>query len=434
TSLHLKSAGRLLMISSYLYTKTKEWIMSKMRDVINFEVRRNLKRKSFWIASLMPVVLVLGIIGISVASSNSASKTAQKQAATFITTHKLAVLDETGLINERQLAKDHITIEPTKQAGIAAVQNDKVGAFFYYPKNISGSGIEIYAQDQGLSFSSSYSTAATGLLQQEVIARVNLLAKNSQLTQIIQNGPKVTTTTYKNGKQTNGLAGIIAPGIFMIAFLVLLVLMSYIMITSTTEEKENRTAEILLTAIKSRTLIFGKILSIFVLGLMQLLVIIVPLLIAYALFRSHITLPGGVTLSHIPLDATAITFGVLFFIGGLLLFTGFLVGLSALFPSAQEAGRYLGPAFISAFIPIYTLSYIVSSPHAPIVRVFTYFPLTAPTMALLQNAAGTLSVTQAFVSLAVIAVSAALAMMFAIRAFRYGAMEYGRRVSVKELL
>jgi ABC-2 type transport system permease protein len=408
--------------------------MSEMRIVINFEVRRNLKKKSFWFASLMPIVIFLVIVGISITSSNSASKTAQQQASAYTTTHKLAVLDETGLINEHQLTKQHIVIEPTKQAGILAVQNNKIDAFFYYPKNVSKNGIDIYAQDQGVSFSSSYSAAAVQLLKQDVIARVSLLAKNSQVSQIIQNDPSVTTITYKNGKKTNGLANMIAPGVFMLAFLVLLVLMSYIMITSTTEEKENRAAEILLTAIESRTLIVGKILSIFVLGLVQALVIIVPLLIAYMLFKSHFTLPGGVSLSHVPLDFTAIIFGALFFIGGLLMFTGFLVGLSALFPSAQEAGRYLGPAFISAFIPIYTIGYIFSSPHALIVKVFTYFPLTAPTMSLLQNAAGTLPVTQAFVSLAVIAVSATLAMMFAIRAFRYGAMEYGRRVSIKELL
>jgi ABC-2 type transport system permease protein len=407
--------------------------MSRPRDVIGFEVRRNLKKKSFWLTSLIPPILILIIISINVASSHSANKSIQQQANTISKTAKIAVLDETELINKQQLTNQHILIEPTKQAGIAAAQADKLGAFFYYPKNVDKSGIEIYAQDQGIRFSSSYNTAAIELLKQDVIARVSLLAKNNQIVQIIQKDPPVTTITYKNGKQTYGLAGIIAPGVFLLAYLALIVLLSYFMITSTTEEKENRTAEILLTSIKSRSLIAGKILSIFVLGLVQVLVIIVPLLIAYALFRSHITLPDGISLSHIPFDPKAITFGVLFFASGFIMFTGFLVGLSALFPSAQEAGRYLGVAIITEFIPIYTLSYIVSSPHALVVNVFTYFPLTAPTTALLRNAAGTLSFTQTLVSLAIIVTSATLAIMFAIRAFQYGAMEYGRRVGIKEL-
>ena len=407
--------------------------MSKLRDVVGFEVRRNLKKRSFWFTSLMPPILILVVIGISIVSSNSANKSSQQQANTISKTAKIAVLDETGLINNQQLTKLHVVIEPTKQAGIAAVQANKLDAFFYYPKDVAKSGIEIYAQDKGISNPPPYSAAATQLLKQDVITRVSLLAKNNQVVQVLQNDPTVTTTTYKNGKQTNGLAGIIAPGVFMIAFLALVVLLSYFMISATTEEKENRAAEILLTAIKSRSLILGKILSIFILGIVQLLLLAVPLLIAYTLFRSHITLPGGVSLSHIPLNAQAITFGALFFTGGITVVTGFLVGLSALFPSAQEAGRYLGVAIITQFIPIYSLGYIVSSPHALIVSVLTYFPLTASTTSLLRNVAGTLSLTQALASLAVIIVSAILAMAFAVKAFRYGAMEYGRRVSIKEL-
>lgn len=407
--------------------------MSKIRNVIGFEARRNLKKRSFWFTSFMPPILILVIIGISVASSHGASTSSQQQANAVSKSTSIAVLDETGLINKQQLVKEHIITEPTKQAGIAAVQADKLDAFFYYPKNVSKSGIEIYAQDQGVSFSSSYGTAATQILKQDVIAKVSLLAKNSQIIQLIQKDPAVTTTTYKNGKQTYGLAGIIAPGVCMLAYLTLIILLAYFMLSSTTAEKENRAAEMLLTSIKSRSLITGKILSIFVLGLVQIVVIIVPLLIAYVFFRSHITLLGSISLSHIPFDPRAITFGILFFACGLIMFTGFLVGLSALFPSAQEAGRYLGIAIISQFLPIYALSYIVDSPHTLIVNVFTYFPLTAPTTALLRNAAGTLSLTQAVVALAIIAVSAILAMLFAVRAFRYGAMEYGRRVNIKEL-
>jgi ABC-2 type transport system permease protein len=185
---------------------------------------------------------------------------------------------------------------------------------------------------------------------------------------------------------------------------------------------------------KARTLIIGKILSIYVLGIAQILIIVIPLLIGYALFKSHIHLPGGVTLSQIPLNATAISLGLGFFVLGFVQFTGVLVGISALFPSAQEAGRYLGIAMIWAYMPFYAIGYIVSSPHSLIVNIFSYFPLTAPTMMLLRNTAGTVNVSEALPALAIVLVCATLAMLFAIRAFRYGAMEYGRRLSVRDVL
>ncbi len=70
-----------------------------------------------------------------------------------------------------------------------------------------------------------------------------------------------------------------APIIFFAIFLFFVVMLSYFMISATTEEKENRVAEILLTTIKSRSLIIGKILSILVLGIVQIVIIIVPLMI-----------------------------------------------------------------------------------------------------------------------------------------------------------
>jgi len=62
--------------------------------------------------------------------------------------------------------------------------------------------------------------------------------------------------------ETEGLLSAIAPGIFVIAFFLLFVLLASFMISSTAGEKENRTAEMLLTSIKARTLIAGKIISI----------------------------------------------------------------------------------------------------------------------------------------------------------------------------
>lgn len=408
--------------------------MASVGNVINFEVLRNLRKKTFWFAAIAPPILILVIIGITHASSKNANAVAQQQAVAITKNATIAVLDETGVISQQTLAKEHIETEPTVQAGKSAVQDGAVSAFIYYPKDVVMTGIQIYAQDQGISNPTPYNGLATSLLIGSAKAQVATLVRDPQLIHLLQSSPSVTTTTYKNGQQTNDEASIIAPGVFLVAFLALVVLQAYLMITSTTEEKENRTAEMLLTSIKSRTLITGKILSLFILGIVQLLVIIVPLLIAYTVFRQHIALPGGVALSQIPLNPKAIIFGALFFVCGVVLFTGFLVGFGSLFPSAQEAGRYLGVAIISAYIPIYAIGYIINSTHSLIVNIFTYFPLTAPTTVLIRNAIGTISVGESLGALTVVAASAILAIVFAMKAFRYGAMEYGRRVSVKEVL
>ena len=407
--------------------------MSKLSTVVDFEVRRNLKKKTFWYTTLALPVIIIAVFAITQASSNHASNSSQQQTSSYSKTAKLAVLDETGLINKRELISQHIVIEPNEQAGIDGVKDGELTAFFYYPKNVTKAGIQVYAQDQGITFTPPYNALASQLLSQNAVATVISATHDSEAVQILQKNPSVTATTYKNGAETNGLAGIVAPIIFFAIFLFFVVMLSYFMISATTEEKENRAAEILLTTIKSRSLIIGKILSILLLGVVQIVIIIVPLLIGYALFHNHISLPGGVSLSHIPLDAKTIAIGASVLLLGLVMFTGILVGFGSLFPSAQEASRYLGIVILSAFIPLYAIGYVVSSPHALIVTVFTYFPLTAPSTVLLRNAVSTLSTGEALSVLAILLVTTALSILFAIRAFSYGAMAYSRRISIKEL-
>lgn len=405
-----------------------------MWNIINFEVFRALKKKSFWIASLAPFVLILIVIGLEYFSAKNAEQNATQQAQAFSASAKIGEFDDSGLISLQLVTAQHITVEPSEDAGIAAVKSGELDAFFYYPKDMSTMDIQVYAQDQGISFSPPYNAAATELLHQSAINDVSAATNNGQVVQVLENSPSVAAITYKNGVETEGLAGVVAPGIFAIAFLMLCVLLASFMLSSTAGEKENRTAEMLLTSTKARTLIAGKVIAIFILGVVQLATIAVPLLAAHLLFPNQVALPGGIALASIPLNFVPIFFGALFFVTGLLLFTSLLVGLGALFPSATDANRFLGVSIISAFLPIYAIDSVISSPHALIVTIFTYFPLTAPTTALLRNAVGSFSIGEALGSLAVIIASVIVAIWFAVRAFRYGSMEYGRRVGLKELL
>lgn len=405
-----------------------------MGNIINFEVLRALKKKSFWIASVAPLVLILIVIGIEFFSANTAKHNAAQQAQAFSASAKIGEFDDSGLISQQLVTAQHIAVEPSEDAGIAAVKSGGLDAFFYYPIDPTTMDIQVYAQDQGINLSPPYNAAASQLLKQSVINNVSAATKNSEAVQILESPPSVTATTYKNGVETEGLMSVIAPGLFAIAFLVLYILLASFMISSTAGEKENRTAEMLLTSVEAPTLIAGKIISIFILGLVQLATLAIPLVAVLLLFPNQIGLPAGITLASIPLNFVPILFGALLFAASLLMFTALLVGFGALFPSATEASRFLGVALIAAYFPIYAIDSVVNSPHTLIVNIFTYFPLTAPTTALIRNAVGSFSIGQEIGVLAIIVASAIVALWFAVRAFRYGSMEYGRRVGIKELL
>ncbi|MDR3642534.1 MAG: ABC transporter permease [Candidatus Doudnabacteria bacterium] len=405
-----------------------------MWNIINFEVFRALKKKSFWYASIAPVLIILAVLGIEKLSIQNSQKNAATQVQNFTQSAKISVLDDSGLIDKHLLAAQHIGIEPNKDAGISAVKSGQVSAFFYYPQKPEIAGIEVYAQDQGISLTQPYNEAAQQLLKQSVTEAVSSSTGNSTAVQILEKIPGVTAVTYKDGSEINNLTNVIAPGIFAAIFFLVVILLSYTMISSTAEEKTNKTAEILLTSIKARTLILGKIISLIILGLVQIAVLSVPFVIGYVFFPSRLGLSGGIALGSIPINPVTVTFAALFFVVGMVMYIGFVVGLGAMFPGGNDASRFMGIAIIWNFIPLYAITSVISSPHALVVTVFTYFPLTAPSTVLLRNAVGSLSIGESLGALAVLILSACLAIWFAVKAFRYGGMEYGRRVGLKELL
>ena len=79
--------------------------MSKLSTVVGFEVRRNLKKKTFWFTTLALPVIIIAVFAITQASSNHANSSSQQQTSSYSKTAKLAVLDETGLINKQALIK-----------------------------------------------------------------------------------------------------------------------------------------------------------------------------------------------------------------------------------------------------------------------------------------------------------------------------------------
>ncbi len=86
---------------------------------------------------------------------------------------------------------------------------------------------------------------------------------------------------------------------------------------------------------------------------------------------------------------------MLILLGGFSLFTGTLVAIGAVMPTAKDAGPIFGVLMILIFIPFYTVTLVVCDPNASIVEVFTFFPYSAPVTALLRNAFGTLPLWQA---------------------------------------
>jgi len=398
--------------------------MHNLSTVIRFEIVRTLKKKSYWIMALgFPVMMIaiFAIIYFSNQSTNKAAKELQNQS------FSIEVTDETHLIKPSILEALKAKTISNKQQGVNDVTSGKIDGYIYYPSDISKHPIEAYGQDVGIFNNSRYDAVAGMILKQSIQNSVDVNVRS-----VISNQASTNVTTYRDGKEYDPIKQMILPGLFLVLFYMLIAFSANQMLTSTIEEKENRVIEMILTTIEARTLVIGKIVSQVALSLLQGCIIVLPALAGYFLFHDKLNLPF-IDLTTLPVDIPRILTGALVFTVSFLFFTGILVLIGSSVPTAKEASQFLGIVMIAIFGPLYAASLFISTPDAPLVRFLSLFPFTAPIPLLLRNAVGNLHPWELAVALPILIVSAAVILILAVRVFRYGALEYSRKVSLREI-
>ena len=400
--------------------------MYNLSTVIRFEVVRALKKKSFWILAIsFPLVFAatFGILFLSNKATDDAAEKLKEQS------FSVAITDESNLVKTPLIAAAKAAeVKPSdKQAAINRVKDGQLDAYIYYPKDLDQQPIEIYGKDVGIFDNGRYGSLANGLLSASVQSDVN-----PAIRKVVQGKVNSTSTVYRDGKVHDSIQEMILPGVFLILFYFLITFFGNQMLTSTIEEKENRVIEMILTTIEARTLIVGKIISLIILAIIQGLLVVSPVLIGYLIFHDQLKLPS-VDLSSLPVDPQRIAIGFLAFAGSFMLFTGLLVAIGAAVPTAKEANSFFGVVMILLFGPLYAVTMFISMPDAPLVKFLSLFPLTSPIPLMLRNAAGNLGLGEATLGIAILAAAAIIVIAIAVRIFRFGALEYNRKLSAKEI-
>jgi ABC-2 type transport system permease protein len=393
--------------------------------VLRFEFVRTISKRRFWVGILLVPLLMVVIFALVFISGNSSDNSKQQQKSAHFS---FQYADASGLIDPLVVAKLGGQLSSNSTTGMLAVKTGKVDAFFSYPANPAIETVQVFGADKGIFENGKYASVAQALLQASVGKKID----SPILTLISQGKVKTATVTFKNGHVTGGVNSLIPAMFFLVIFYLVILLLGNQMLTSTLDEKENRVTEMILTTINPTNLILGKVISLVLLGLVQMLVFALPFTIGYVFFRSHLHLPN-INLSNLVFDPQRMTIGALILLGGFALFIGTLVALGAAMPTAKDAGPIFGGLITVIFIPFYIIPLIISDSNAPIVQVFSYFPYSAPVTAMLRNAFGTLPLWQATIIIVELFVLSAIVLRLAVRLFRYGSIEYSRKLSIREI-
>ena len=394
-----------------------------LKTVIGFEFFRVLKKKRFWVTTLAIPAALAVVFGLVFISGQSSSSTSDAQKNTRLT---FQYSDASGLVTDTLAGTFGGTRTTDDAAAIAAVRAGALDAYFAFPADPATQPVRVYGSDKGVFQNGTYDAVAKQILVSAAQQKIN----STQLTAVAQGDVKVTSQTYKGGQVSGGIAVVIPPLLFLVIFYLSIIMLGNQMLSSTLEEKENRVTEMILTTLNPTTLIVGKVIALFMVGLVQMVVFALPVVVGYVFFRSNLNLPD-VDLSHLTLQAGPMLVGALLLAGGFILFTGTLVAVGAVMPTVKDAGAIFGSLMALIFVPFYVVSLIISDPHALIVQIFTYFPFTAPVTAMLRNGLGSLSPLESAIVITELFTIGLIALRLAVHLFRYGSLEYSRKLSIR---
>ncbi|MDY6873274.1 MAG: ABC transporter permease [Chloroflexota bacterium] len=222
---------------------------------------------------------------------------------------------------------------------------------------------------------------------------------------------------------------IFTPFIAGIMFIIVVMTSGGYLLQAVVEEKENRTMEIVITSVTPGQLMTGKIIGDIAVGLTQLIVWLIfgwiGLKVAgnFFPFLQSFSLPSGYIAGIL-----------LILLPAFVMIAALMAAIGSTMTEVREAQQISGLFSLPMTIPFYLTSSIMMNPNGPVAMFFSFFPLTSPITTLMRMSLTVVPTWQIALNIGILFVCAVFAIWFAGRAFRLGMLQYGKKLSLKDVL
>ena len=184
--------------------------------------------------------------------------------------------------------------------------------------------------------------------------------------------------------------------------------------TGLAEEKQNRALEMMLTSITPEQLFWGKLVGLWLAALLQFL-----------LYLFAVGLPAAFAFAALGLHLGQAVIGLAYFVLGFFFFGAVLMTIGAIGNTQKYTQQLSGLVTFTAILPLTVMPALLSNPTGPLARVLTYIPFTAPITGMLRAGAGALPWWEFLLSLASLALGAAVMVRGCAKVFRIALLSTG---------
>ena len=275
----------------------------------------------------------------------------------------------------------------------------------------------------------SIDTIVKNLRQSDLLAEQNLAP--AAIAKVLNPDVKINLETVNK----NGAASVIYTFVLIYALYMAITFYGSHVMNSVVTEKTSRAMEVLATSVKPNALLFGKIISTSLAGLVQIAAIIIEAFICVKISSAKDpNFPVNQIISNIPTQI--LVYMLIFFLLGFLIYSFLYGAFASTVSKIDELSSAIMPVqIIIVFTFIATMSAINSGNADTPFNVFlSYFPFTAPMMMFTRAIISNVSTLEIILSILVLIVSTYFIGWLSARIYRVGILMYGEKPNFIKLM
>ena len=397
--------------------------MAKIWHIIKYEYSRHVFQKRFLFSLLslpMAVIAMVGVVLLMGVFSMDSTPVGYID-------HSGILADPLRLETSGDIFDPMIEFRAYQDEDLARtdLEAGEIQAYYILPEDyVESLSVELfYLEEPGSGVQSQFRS----FVRRNLMAAENI---DPQLEKRLSEGSLVTVEALDGSRtmREDQWFLIFTPFIAGILYIIVVMTSGGYLMQAVVEEKENRTMEIVITSVTPGQLMTGKIIGNIAIGLTQLVI--------WLLFGWLGLVVGGYfwpVLQDFSLPANYILILIVLLLPSFVMISALMAAIGATMTEMREAQQISGMFSISTTIPFYVSSMIMMNPNGTLATVLSFFPLTSPITILMRMGFAVVPTWQIALNIVLLVIFAVLAIWFAGRAFRMGMLQYGKKLSLKEI-
>ena len=391
--------------------------MHKLWLVAKHEYLKMVRRRSFWLGTLGVPLLIVVVMAVSIAVAVGGGDG-----------KPLGYVDQAGLLADEIYPPDKgddfstMLAFPDEAAARAALENGDIQAFYIVPQDYM----------QSLQMTLYYWDDPPGEGPRDDFddfMRANLASNlPGDVRQRLLEGIDLTMRSADGRREAVGgnLINFFMPFVAGMFFVFSVMASAGYLLQAVTDEKENRTVEIIFTSLTPEQIIGGKAVGLISVALSQLLVWVLTVVLGLIIGARFVELLRAI---EVPWDFVLVV--AVYFLPAYALIAGMMTAIGGMVTDMQQGRQISGVLNMLFVLPFFFTAMAFADPNSPILVALTLFPTTAFVTITLRWGATVIPAWQLILSWLLLVASAVLSVWASARVFRVGMLRYGQRLDFR---